>query len=372
MVGEAPPVPFDCFDYHDKAQLAAMYAWAGSARRLAQACQEAGVDVKEGVLNKWRNQHGIPIANMAYRYRDTPHEQGEPESNAVAELLEYLKGRTVPSGVPSRAISSRGKYAVELIGGDLQYPFHHEAAFEVFLGLCERIQPDGVTLNGDTYDFNYLSRFRQNPLIRNDMQSDIDECRELLARINVCAPSALKRMTVGNHDLDRFQYYLMDHCPPLMTLRILQAFDAILGLPEVGWELVKEGYWLIDKVLRVSHGTAVTNTQGGGSAQSAKKEMMMWGCAGVTGHTHKLGSFYRIDPISYRVWHEGGCLCNQVKMRAAGVTTHKPYGTVEDWHLGCVKVTYNPDGESFIIDDIPIIESHGRTFAIYQDEEIAA
>jgi hypothetical protein len=292
--------------------------------------------------------------------------------DACAELLEYLQSRTVPTGIPSRAVPLGKQYASELIGGDLQYPFHHEAAFEVFLGLAEKMQPEGITLNGDTYDLSYLSHYRQNPLLRNNMQADIDECRDLLARVNVCAPGAKKRMTVGNHDLDRFLNYLMDHCPPLMHLRVLQAFDAILGLPELGWDLVNEGYWLIDKVLRVSHGTMVTNTQGGGSGASAKKEMLRWGCAGVTGHTHRLGSFYRIDPISYRVWHEGGCLCDQKKMRAAGVTTHKPWDACEDWHLGCVRVDYNPAGESYVITDIPILESHGRTFAIWQDEEIAA
>jgi hypothetical protein len=342
----------DGLDYKDPSALRAALE-GHSIRAVARAC---GVD------------HTTIMHYRDLALVDAP----EPEPDSAALLLEYLKSRPVPTGKPSRATAKPGKkYATELIGCDLQYPFYHEAAFEVFLGLCEKMQPDGVTLNGDTLDLNYLSRFRQNPLIRNDMQADLDECRDLLARVNVCAPEAKKRLTVGNHDLLRFQNYLADHCPPLMTLRMLQAFDALMGLPELGWEMCKEGYWLIDR-LRVGHGTAVTNTQGGGSAQSAKKEMLKWSCSGVTGHTHKMGSFYRLDPAGYRTWHEGGCLCDQKKMRAARVTVHSDYDACEDWHLGCVKVTYNPDGESFIIDDIPIIESHGRTFAIYHDEEIAA
>jgi len=359
-------IDFGALDRNDRAAILEAYRKAGSQHKLAQAMKRAGDPMSRSGVKDMLLRLGISF--------DDAFPRADPEqSDGARELLDYIRSRPLPTGKASKAKARTGKkYAVELIGGDLQYPFHHEAAFEVFLGLAEKMQPDGITLNGDTYDFNYLSRFRQNPLLRNDMQADIDECRALLARINTCAPDALKRMTVGNHDLERFENYLAEHCPPLMTLRMLQAFDVVLGVPEVGWELVKEGYWLIEKVLRVSHGTAVTNTQGGGSGQSAKKEMLMWGCAGVTGHTHKLGSFYRVDPISYRVWHEGGCLCDQEKMRAARVTTHKPWGTCEDWHIGCVKVTYSTDGESYIIDDIPIIQSSGRTFCIYQDEEIVA
>lgn len=334
----------------------------------------AALSVASGIplrtLEGWKLHHD---AGRVWNGKRWVAEEEKEETDATAALLEYIKSRPVPSGAPSRAVASKGNYAVELIGGDLQYPFHHEAVWEVFLGLAEKMQPDGITLNGDTWDLHYLSRFRQNPLLRADMQADIDEVRELiLARVNAAAPKAKKRLTVGNHDLDRFYNYLMEHCPPLMHLRVLQTFDVLMGVSEMGWELVTEGYWLIDKILRVSHGTMVTNTQGGGSAGSAKKEMTRWGCAGITGHTHKLGSFYRRDPISYRVWHEGGCLCDDKKMRAAGVTSHKPYDACEDWHLGCVKVEYSVNGDSYIITDIPILASEHRTFCIYNDEEIVA
>ena len=341
-------------DYHDPAWLTQSIAERG-IRGTARYC---GVD--HTTILAARDRLGIA------RPGETP--------DSAAELLEYLRNRPVPTGKPSKAKAATGrKYATELIGCDLQYPFHHEGAFEVFLGLCELFDPDGVTLNGDTWDFPYLSRFRQNPLLRNDMQADIDECRDLLARINTASPRSKKRMTVGNHELERFTNYLYEKCPPLAKLRVLQAFDAILGLPEIGWELVKEGYWLNhERGLRVGHGTAVTNTQGGGSAQSAKKEMLKWSCAGVTGHTHRLGAFYRKDPAGYRVWHEGGCLCDQKKMRAARVTVHTDYDACEDWHLGCILVTYHPDGDAYEIRDIPILESGGRTFALVDGTEIAA
>lgn len=366
----SPPIDLANLDREDRAAVLAAYQQAGSQYKLAAAMARAGVPLTRSGVKDWLQRLGITQREAFPLLAD---EEDSKEAIALRELLDYLKSRPVPTGRPSKAKVKPGKkYGTELIGCDLQYPFHHEAAWEVFLALAEVMQPDGITLNGDTLDFPYLSHFRQNPLLRNDMQADIDECQQLLARVNAAAPDARKIMTVGNHDVERFINYLADHAPVLMRLRVLQAFDGLLGLDELGWELSKEGYWLIDRVLRVSHGTAVTNTQGGGSGQSAKKEMLMWGCAGVTGHTHKLGSFYRIDPISYRVWHEGGCLCDQEKMRKARVTTHKPYGTVEDWHLGCVKVTYSVEGESYIIDDIPIIESRGRTFCIYHDEEISA
>lgn len=297
----------------------------------------------------------------------------QPIDSATA-LLDYLKARAIPTGVRP-IVNRQGKqYLTELIGCDLQYPFHHEAAWEVFLGACEKLSPEGVTLNGDTWDFHYLSRYRKDPRVRADIQADIDEVREkILARVNTAAPDSRRTITLGNHDWVRWETYLFDRCPEIVKLRVLENFGALLGIEEMGWTLAKDGYWLIPDVFHIYHGTRVTNTLGGGSGQSAKKEAQDFGaCSGVSGHTHRLGSFYRKDPAGFRVWKEGGCLCDQAKMRQAGVTTHKYGVREEDWHLGFVRVDYAADGESFFVSEIPILESKGKTFCIVDDEEIVA
>lgn len=372
-MSEAPPVPFDSFDYHDKAQLAAMYAWAGSARRLAQSCQEAGVDVKEGVLNKWRNQHGIPIANMAYRYRDTPHEQGEPESEVVRELLDYLKSRPVqPTGRPPRVSLSGRKYAKEIIGCDLHAPLHHEKAWELFLSVCEREQPEGVTLNGDTLDLAMISRFVRRPKAVRQLQADMDWVRDnIFARVNGVAPDATKTLVLGNHEAERYERYLWERCPELAELRCL-SMESLMGLAEMGWRYEPDGYDLIPDVFLVDHGDRHTSALGGGSAMSARKEMIDTGLSGASGHTHHMGKFYRDDNAGYRVWTEGGCLCDRDKMREHRVTARKRGRKKEDWHLGFLIVYHEVEGEAFHVLDVPILENKRRTFCIVNGEEIAA
>jgi hypothetical protein len=58
-------------------------------------------------------------------------------------------------------------------------------------------------------------------------------------------------------------------------------------------------------------------------------------------------------------------------MRDAGVTARKRGLKVEDWALACTIVYYNPKGESFKIEPVPIIDSKGRTYAIVNGEEIS-
>lgn len=343
----------------DLARLAAM---SGVARRTLYDWRAKWIDRDE--------EQQFPEWEQPCRSKE------ETDPALIEKLVAYLEARAVPYSAPPVAAPSGRKYATELIGCDVQYPFVHDAAWEVFLGIADVLQPEGITLNGDTLDFHYLGHYRKDPRVRADMQADLDECRDrVFGRVNAAAPKARKRLTMGNHDWDRWNNYLMDRAPEIMNLRVLtshEGFDALLGLPELGWERFTEGYWLIDKVFRVGHGVRVSNKLGGGSADAARKTMFDWGCSGVMGHTHRLGAFYRVDPISYRVWHEGGCLCDQHKMRDAHVTSHKVSGTIEDWHLGCCRVDWNPGGDSFIITDIPILESHGRTFAIVNDQEVAA
>jgi hypothetical protein len=286
-------------------------------------------------------------------------------------LLEYLRSRRVPEGAPPKVKVNGSGYATELVGCDLHYPHHHRAAWEVFLGACEHIQPQGVTLNGDSLDLAQLGRYARDPRTFTPVQNDIDQCRELLARVPAAAPDARCTLVMGNHEWGRFENYLWTRCPELASLRCLD-LESLLGLDELGWRYAKDGYWLIPDVLVLDHGSRHTNSLGGGSAQTARKEMLDIGTSGVTGHTHKLGMFWRQDGIGYRVWAEGGCLCDQDRMRAAGVTARKRGPSREDWHLGFLKVDYKPGGDAFTVTPIPILSNERRTFAIIDGEEISA
>lgn len=369
-----PPVTPSEFDYRDRQHLAAMYYWAGSCNALSEYLGRCGVNVSPGTLNKWRKKLGIPIAQDSYRERgEEVNLSPEASDESVYALLDYLKNRTVPKGRKSRAKPRKGDYLVEVIASDIHYPHHHEAAFEVFLSLLETIQPDGLSLNGDTFDFAQLGRYVQNPENIRGVQTDIDGCREeVFARINAALPEDASRTVImGNHEYNRWVNYLWTRCPEVASLRVLD-LETLLGLDEMGWAYERDGYWLLPDTLVVDHGDRHSNNLGGGSAMSARKEMLDVGTSGITGHSHHAGIFYRRDNAGYRLWIEGGCLCDWRKMRDAGVTSRKRGPKTEDWHIGVTVVWYAPDGSSFDGRFLPIVEGQRETFAIWNGERIAA
>ena len=338
-------------DYKDPVALLAALE-THSIRAVARAC---GVD---------------HTTIMAARDRAL-REQAQPVTDPAKELLEYLRSRTVPSAPGPTAASKPGEYATCLLGSDFHFPHHHEGAFEVFLGLADRIKPTEIAIPGDLFDFSQIGRYVRDPKHYVPIQTDIDVCREhVLGRINTASPSSVRRFMVGNHEEGRWQNYLFTRAPELSSLRCL-TMEAVLGLTEMGWYWQPYEHWITDSLITF-HGDRHTSALGGGSAMSARKEMLDMGCSGITGHTHHAGAFFREDRTGYRVWYEIGCLCDARKMQAAGVTTHRTPTKAHDWHLACALVRYRPGHSAFRVELIPIVDDGKRTFCIWQDEELTA
>ena len=262
------PIDLRTFDFHDRDQLIA----ACTGRSQHQAARIRGVD--QSTISKWwirlncDEQAGEPPA---------------PNDRSLELLAAYFEARTVPPAPPPTAARTPGDYATCLVGSDLHFPHHHEGAFEVFLGLADTIKPDEIVLDGDVFDFAQIGKYVRDPNAYIPLQTDIDLCRErILGRINAARLSCVKRFIVGNHEEGRWQNYLFSRCPELASLRCL-TMEAVLGLTEMGWTWQPYEYWVTDSLI-VFHGDRHTNMLGGGSAMSARKEMMDMGCSGVTGH----------------------------------------------------------------------------------------
>jgi hypothetical protein len=354
------------FDYKVKSELKPMYEWAGSAVQLAAEMEKFDRVVAPQTLSRYIQRFGLSLSAEDRKSRGgRSNGSGDSQDAAefVAELLHYLETRPLPAA--KLPVLKPGRpYATEIVGCDLHFPH---------LGVLDKLKPQGVTLNGDSLDMAYLSKFRKNPRLSQDMQADLDLCREqVFARIaGVVDENCDKKVIMGNHELARWEDYLWDKCPPLNGLRCLN-FENLLGLSEMGFRYQPTGYWLTP-ALYIFHGERHTNMQGGGSAMSAKKEMLDTGTSGASGHTHKLGLFYRRDMREERVWAEGGCLCDEAMMRRDGLTYVKGHvDKVLDWHLGFLRIEYNPDGEAFQVQALPILEDKGKVFAIVDGEEVRA
>lgn len=297
--------------------------------------------------------------------------EAEEDNAALEELQEYFKTRTVPAPLPPTAAVNPGDYATCLVVSDPHFPFIHEGAFEVFLGLCDTIKPTEILVNGDAFDFMQIGKYVRDPRAYIPLKRDMQACRErFFAPIQGAAPDAVKRFNVGNHEEARWQSYLFTHCPEIADFDCL-TMEAVLGLTEMGWVWQPYEYWPTDS-LCAYHGDRHTSALGGGSAMSARKESIDMGVSTITGHTHHAGAFFRQDRAGYRVSYEIGCLCDARKMQAAGVTTRRTPTKFEDWHLACALVRYKPQHSAFRVELIPIVDDGKRTFCIWQDQEITA
>jgi hypothetical protein len=334
---------------------------------MAGILRQRGQQVASGTLNKWRLRHEIEVANPDYRYRGLDTPPIDPDDAGTRELLEYFRSRTVPAAPPPTASKVPGDYATCLVASDLHFPFHHEAAWDVFLGLEDAIRPDEVVLNGDVFDFAQLGRFVRDFTKEHRVKHDMQLCREnVLGRVR----TPVRRFIVGNHEEARWRNYLLTHCPEIADLDVL-TMEAVLGLTECGWIWQPYEYWVTDSLV-IYHGDRHTSALGGGSAMSARKESIDMGCSTVTGHTHHAGAFFRQDRVGYRVSYELGGLMDWRKMQAAGVTTHRTPTKAFDWHLCCALIRYRPGHSAFKVDLIPIVDDGKRTFAIWEDSEIVA
>jgi predicted phosphodiesterase len=95
------PVDLRTFNYREKDSFATAYEWAGSCGKLATAMREAGRQIDENTLVKWRARLDVPIVQEAYRARnDRPPISAPTElPSKVRELLKRTKRQWTIEGL---------------------------------------------------------------------------------------------------------------------------------------------------------------------------------------------------------------------------------------------------------------------------------
>lgn len=135
---------------------------------------------------------------------------------------------------------------------------------------------------------------------------------------------------------ERLERYLKKH-PELFSLDCLK-LPKLLELDTFGIEYQDKHFKL--GPLKITHGSVVRKF----SAYTAHAEMDKHDCSGISGHTHRLGVFYKKTPSRYMAWYEGGCLCD----------TDPEYVTSPDWQQGFIYGYIEKD--SFSVTPIPIVD----------------
>ena len=194
---------------------------------------------------------------------------------------------------------------IALVLSDHQARFNDPYTEEAVLKFEEDLHPDVVFLAGDVFDFAALSTYRKTLFEEASLQTDLDAGRGVLARQRQTNPGSRIVLIEGNHE-ERLTRYLLDKAPALAE-SVELSIPNFLRVGDYGVEYVGP-YGMGEEWhgLFIHHGTRVR----GESAFSAKAEYLEAGTSGVSGHTHRLGSYYYTDRTGPHAWYENGCMCN--------------------------------------------------------------
>jgi len=234
-----------------------------------------------------------------------------------------------------------------VIFNDPQIPYHDKQVLELVVTFTERLKPHGIVLNGDVLDCHELSEFAKDPQSKGDIKRDITTVSSLLKRL---AKVTKERWWLcGNHE-DRLRRYIWKHAPALGMVDAL-SFPALFRVGDYGFKWKEK-----DRILRlgkliVVHGDVALRHSG----HSGKRNFEIFGASVLTGHTHRLGIYYKTNQRGVHAAYENGCLC-----RTTGVT----WAPFPDWQQG-FSVVHVDDSGAFHVQQIPIL---GRKSFYYGSE----
>jgi predicted phosphodiesterase len=219
---------------------------------------------------------------------------------------------------------------------DMHIPYHDMKSISKVFDFIADYKPDTLVLCGDIVDFYTLSHFNQNPGRRHLIQDEIDIFTNMFSTFNAEVSGCEKIFIQGNHE-----YRLINSLwanPGLFGARCLD-ITTLLNLNDLGFE-----YQAYNKIIRgfeFTHGKYVRNF----SSYTAKAEYDFRGSSGMSGHTHRLGAYYKTTRQGSDGWFENACLCNLNPEYIKGVP---------NWIQGFSTVTFFDD--QFLVNQIPIIK----------------
>lgn len=222
-----------------------------------------------------------------------------------------------------------------IVVSDIHFPFQDDNAIKAFFKFLKENIVDTIILNGDILDFYDVSSFDKDPDRINSLQKEINLAKRFFKRLREVSPNSKIIFIKGNHCV-RLERYLKKH-PELYSLDVLK-LPNLLGLQEFDIEYVDKYYKLGS--LKITHGSIVRKFSG----YTAHAEMDKNDCSGISGHVHRLSSFYKKTPSRYLAWFEGGCLCD----------INPEYVNNPDWQQGFIYGYIDKD--SFSAMPIPIVD----------------
>lgn len=325
------------------------YNYAAISRELGIPFQRLHHIIKSYLGDEWREGRRAFLAAQG------------PESKPSKQFVDILRTSPPRFADPIKpGKGKKGKWKTCVAYGDSHEPYADEAAMACVRGVIRDVKPQLIVHIGDLLDCYTISAFQTDPARKQSLQDDIDRAALHLHQTAQCAPDAERILIEGNHEdrLRKVVWNLQGAARELPRLRVFQqsmTWPVLLGLDQIGWEYVPYRQQpLIGRLskLVLKHGTVVRKWSG----WSAKGEWERHAKGGISGHTHRLGSFIHRDLNGSHGWWESGCTC----------TLNPEYMQHPDWHHGLLVITYSDDW--YCVE--PVYIENGWTF--WRGKEFAA
>ena len=281
------------------------FKWRDHADVLAdvrQRYEEQGQSAPEIAAALGLGRYQIEYAIRQYGLKAGSAERWCPKApvwTAPAPPEERLPPPPLVTSAPTRQDVETSVFL-----SDVHIPSQDAEAVRVVLNFILWLKPTHVFLTGDIFDCYALSRFDKAPRRIIGLQSELDQLEDFLFHTRLAAgPDAEIHYMEGNHER-RVQTYLTRH-PELSELRGLKP-ENLFRLNDYGiqWHPQEEVYRHHGFI--VTHGTVVRKHAG----RSAQGEFEKYISSGISGHTHRAGSYTKTAMDSTYAWYELGCLCD--------------------------------------------------------------
>jgi len=232
------------------------------------------------------------------------------------------------------------KFEKVLFIPDIHCPYHDEKALQVLYSFINWHKPDTIFITGDLLDGYAISRFTKDPNGALKFQSELDSAIEVLNDIRKRAKKAKIYFIRGNHEA-RLQKFLWSNAKELSGLHALE-LENLLELKRLNIEYVKEGL-IRYKGIIIKHGSIVRKY----ASYTAKAEFEKNGCSGVSGHTHRQGSYRHTNSSDAYAWLELGHLCdpNQEYLE----------GEIANWQQGWGLGWFKNNSKKYYLELVPLI-----------------
>jgi len=242
------------------------------------------IENRDQLRDKWKTN---PIEGVRVKF-------AEEMFSDFQDIKKYRERR-------QDVIKSNTDFHQTFVLSDIHIPFQDDETLRNVFDCLVDNQPKYLVFLGDVLDCYSISRFAKRPDRVRNLQYEINVFYKMMRELKKHLPSTEFHYLLGNHEI-RLEKLILEN-PGLFGLRALE-FPKLFRLDELGIYYHKTKVVIDDMIYY--HGDVVRKAAGNSAKAEYEDHRMK---SGVSGHTHRLSSYFSSYEKEAGQWFENGCLC---------------------------------------------------------------